>query len=174
MANAIRSLMAVFLLMCVFSARAQTQFYGDWSTGQTSSGDGFYAATINDSGNVLGQYCFPSAASCVYLLGMVTRCTKGKQYPVLVNATTGSFETQVYCGGPLEIGRYQYVFTQFDLMDNAVKKGTLIGFAVPLADGRFKVVRFKLIGSSKAIAALRAIAGSQVRPARQGTRDQTF
>lgn len=105
---------------------------------------------------------------------MDTKCDKGSRYPVLVNSISGSFVTEVYCNGVLDIGIYQYVFTDFKTLDSAVRKGTLIGFAVPLADGRFKVVRFDLTGSVAAITGLLANAANRSKQVHHGTRDQTF
>jgi hypothetical protein len=52
-----------------------------WGTGVTDDGAALYAATVNDSGNLLGQYCAPSSGNCVWLLGMGTGCKEGDSYP---------------------------------------------------------------------------------------------
>jgi hypothetical protein len=124
---------------------------------------------MNDSGGILGQYCYPQEGGCVYILGLRNRCTKGNQYPVLVNADTGSKSVKVYCNGRLEIGRYQYVFTEFEEIHRAVLAASRIGFAFPLEGDEFIVVRFSLIGSNEAIAAMEA---RTPNPNRRDTRDQ--
>jgi hypothetical protein len=77
------------------------------------------------------------------------------------------------CGGPHETVRYRYIFTDFDRIDDVVKRAVKVGFAFPLENDQFIIVRFDLIGSNEAIDAMRASAErSSQLPARQGTRDQ--
>jgi hypothetical protein len=158
-------LLFVSALLLSAGALAQELTFGKWSTGRTSSGSGFYAITVNDSGHVLGRYCLESS-SCVYLLGIATACTKGDRYPVLVNATTGAKTLEVYCNGPLEGGnKYQYVFSAFDEVDQLLRRGTRVGFAIPIDGIDFTIVPFSLIGSREAIAVMTAAWTSSTTPA---------
>lgn len=170
------AIFSLFLLMGSLGiGHAQTHSYGSWVEGTQSGGGGLYAATINDSGNVFGQYCFTGQGSCVYILGMDTSCNEGDRYPVLINASEGAVSTEVLCGGLLEVGKYQYILTNFKLIDGTIKKSDRIGFAVPLKYDRFIVVRFDLNGSNQAIAVMRALVEqSQSTQPHQSTRDQTF
>ena len=53
-------------------ARAESTF-GHWTTGVVTNNAGVYAATINDSGAILGEYCYFSSKSCTWTLGKL--CT---------------------------------------------------------------------------------------------------
>jgi hypothetical protein len=151
--------------------------FGSWMTGVTDTGDGLYAATQNDSGNLLGQYCFPSEGNCIWLLGMATACKEGDQYAVLANSDAGAGHLNVYCSAKLDNGLYRYVFLEFDAIQNIVTKGMRVGFAVPLEGDQFRVVRFDLGGSNRALAVMRS-AAEQIQkqmPSRAtGTRDQNL
>jgi hypothetical protein len=170
-----RNLMRVFVSMhfAVLPnlAFAQERNFEDWFFGITRSGAALYAATVNDSGRVLGQYCYQESNDCVYLLGITTSCTQGNKYPVLVNSNIGSSTMSVYCNGRLgESNNYQYVFTDFKSIHDTVLKAMRVGFAFPLQSDDFTVIRFSLNGSNEAIAAMRKEVS--LKPTRSGTRDQ--
>lgn len=137
------------LLALQFSA---AQAADTWDTGVTDDGEALYAATVNDSGNLLGQYCVLSSGNCAWLLGMVTGCKEGDSYPVLANSDAGSSHIYVQCSAQLDNGLYRYVFNDFEEIDDLVKKGLRVGFAVPLQGDQFRVVRFDLGGSNRALA----------------------
>jgi hypothetical protein len=145
-------------LMAIWPQWSSAETYGAWSVDVTNDGEAIYAATVNDSGNLLGQYCFPAEGNCIWLVGMSSACDEGDKYPVLANADTGASHISVYCSTQLKDGLYRYVFSEFDEIDAIVKNAMRVGFAVPLQDDRFKVVRFDLNGSNEAIALLRAAA----------------
>ncbi len=142
-----RTLMALTLASLMNMAAAQERSWGAWSAGRTSDGDGTYAATMNDSGNILGQYC--NGGTCVYLLGIKTSCKTGDKYPALVNSNLSAMSVEVVCRGKLDNGMYRYVFTDFEQIDDTVKRASQIGFAVPLAGDQFRVIRFDLMGSTR-------------------------
>jgi hypothetical protein len=58
-----------------------------------------------------------------------------------------------------------------DSMDKAVSEGQQIGFAMPLANGLFRVVRFSLDGAGKALAGL---AYATTKRMEKSTKDMTF
>jgi hypothetical protein len=132
-----------------------------------------YAATVNDSGHVLGQYCY-SEGTCLWLLGLRTRCSENEKYPALVNADAGAQSIEIYCAGELPgtPGLYTYAFTEFDKVTEFVTKSNRVGIAIPLQSDEFRVIRFDLNGASAAIASMQKVAAQKTRPARQGTRDQ--
>ena len=70
---------------------------------------------------------------------------------------------EVVCRGKLDNGMYRYVFTDFEQIDDTVKKASRIGFAVPLAGDQFRVIRFDLMGSNEAIAAIRSSGEGGIR-----------
>jgi hypothetical protein len=139
--------------------------------------EGHYAARANDSGHFLGQYCYQSKGSCLWLLAIKTRCDEGDKYPVLINSDAGSAQVEVHCLGHLpSAGMYRYAFTDFELIDRTVRNGRRIGFAIPLESDQFRVLRFDLTGASSALNSMRARAqaNSQTRPAIRNTRDQVM
>ena len=157
-------------------ASAQSSKFGSWFT-ETGSDGLLYAATVNDSGALLGQFCFPAEGSCLWLLGMITACDKGDEYLVLANSDVGAAQLKVLCDEKLESGLYRYVFTDFDTVDDIVKKGARVGFAVPLKADQFRIVRFDLSGATTAITMMRSIAEKKTKPSQKtpsvrGTRDQ--
>jgi hypothetical protein len=170
----IRKLSLLGLLLVALSVgfeSAQAQSFGDWFA-ETQSRTALYAASINDSGNVFGQFCFLGEGSCVWLVALKTGCQKGDKYPVLANSDAGAVHLEVYCDGQLESGLYRYAFTTFDPVENLVKQSARIGFALPLQEDEFRVVRFNLRGALAAISAMRAAAESRTKPATRGTRDE--
>lgn len=148
-----RNLFAILTGM-IFVPIAQAADFGSWFSDITTSGEAVFSATMNDSGNLLGQYCYLEQGNCVWLLGMDTACKEGDKYVVLANSDTGAAHISVYCGGQLKTGTYQYIFSEFDAVDNIVKEGSRVGFAVPLQRDNFRVVRFDLKGSKQAIVAM--------------------
>src|SRR5688572_18151180 len=78
--GAMRLLLALLLLLATSATAQERGAFRDWNTGRTTNGSALYAATANDSGNVLGQYCY-GEEQCIYLLGMRTSCKEGNRYP---------------------------------------------------------------------------------------------
>ena len=162
----------VFLIVICGPLSAQRQNFNDWTTGVTTTGNALYAATANDSGNILGQYCYPGDGNCYYLLGLRTSCKEGNNYPVLLNSDQGSATVAVRCNGRVQNGLFEYVFTEFSRIDDVVMKAYRVGFAVPLEGDQFTVIRFSLVGSNEAVAKLLEDAAARRAPARRNTRDQ--
>ncbi len=152
---------------------AQGQVFGHW-VADTTNRAYLYASTQNDSGHVLGQWCYPADGQCFWLLGIRAGCEQGERYPVLVNSDSGSYSLEIYCNGPLASapGMYRYVFTEFDRITNPVMSSTRIGFAMPLKGDQFSVIRFDLNGAGAALRAMRAVAATRVQPDGKGTVDE--
>lgn len=150
----------------------QAQTYGKWSVEVGPAGP--YAATINDSGHVIGQFCYTKEATCYWLIGFKTRCEQGARYPVLVNTDQGAEHASLLCLGEMDgiPGIYRYAFTDFDKADLFVLRGARIGVAVPLEGDQFRVIRFDLSGASTAVKIMRDTASTKMQPVRRGTRDE--
>jgi hypothetical protein len=131
-------------------ASAQEKHFGSWTAGGLSGNERItFAATINDSGGVLGLYCFVSEGNCFWLLSNDVDCTEGNRYPVLVNADAGSSSQEIFC---MKLqGKRGYAFANFEAIDATVRASKRIGIAFPMADGYFSVSRFSLDGASAAI-----------------------
>jgi hypothetical protein len=164
-------LIATFAMLLADVVLAHAQTFGSWFVG-TKRSDFLYALSINDSGNVLGQFCYPGDGSCIWLIALKTGCQKGDHHPVLANSDAGSVHLDVLCDGQLESGLFRYAFTNFDQVDNIVRQGTRVGFALPLQKDEFRVVRFDLSEAASALATMRAAAEKKTLPVRRGTRDE--
>jgi hypothetical protein len=131
------------------------------------------AYTANDSGSTFGFFCY--GGSCGFYLDTGARCDENSKTPYLINAESGSTFVIGTCVHLRSGGTVRYVnsFQDKDIV-TAISSGKLIGFAVPLANGDFKVVRFSLNGalgaSSQAIDGMRA----QPKVRDTGLRDRTM
>jgi len=169
---------AIALMVALLSvSAAHAEKVGDWTYQSERS---YFAATVNDSGNVFGQWCDVYDGNCIYLIAIPMRCEDGETYPVLSNSETSANAVEIVCRGPLQ-GRnadgralYRFVFTNFASIDHQVRQSQRIGFAFPTQGDGFHVSRFSLAGAIQAIGAMRRAAerAASPAPARQGTRDQ--
>lgn len=162
--------------MVLLSTNALSQRTGDWN--QATFDGGVYAATVNDSGNLLGQYCFAQEESCVWLLGLSARCDEGHEYPVLVTSDLGAQHMYIKCGSKLDSDHYQYFLTSFDEVDKMIRGAIRIGFALPMQNDEFQVVRFSLSGARPTLDSMRKRASALTKqptpqtPTRSGTKNQ--
>lgn len=157
---------------CCARAEAQETRFGDWSVGVMAGEEGIYAATVNDSGGLLGQYCYKENSKCLWLLANDINCDAGSKYSVLINADSGAATTQVAC---VKIGgKSRYVFVDFDLIATTVRDSEWIGIASPLKNGRFQVSRFSLAGAARAVALVNKAVESAVGNASRSTRDEVY
>jgi len=165
---------ACLVFLCATApALAAAEIIGNWQADTFS--EGVYAATLNDSESLLGQYCYPDQGSCLWLLGLKTRCESGHEYPILANSDLGARELSLRCGNRLESGYYQYVFTNFDAINDIVTTASQLGFAIPVEGDQFRVVRFSLDGARSAVDGMRSRASEEKnKPARQDTRDRVL
>lgn len=169
-----RILLAIVLTV-ILSPLSYAESFGSWTTGVGTSRTYHYAATVNDSGALLGIYCYPSENSCVWILGTFTTCEKGDSYPILANSDTGAIHLSILCDGKADNKLYRYAFTNFDAINDLIKKGAKVGFAVPLQSDEFRVIRFDLGGSNRAIAAMTEKANRETEsspPLKSNTKDQ--
>ena len=152
------------------AAAADTESFGNWMVGTIEGGEGYFAATVNDSNAVLGQYCYVESGDCLWLLATSTNCEEGERYPVLVNADAGSAQLELVCR---KLGKKpRYIFTNFESIDKSVRNsGKYIGFAFPLQSGLFQVDRFLLDGAVESLVRMRAVAkgGSRKKGGGGGT-----
>jgi len=130
----------------------------DWAVDVGDEKSFIYAVSMNDSGSLFGQYCFMKSGNCVYVIGLDTSCEKGHKYTSLANSDIGSAVFELYCDDKIQNNTYRYYFTDFDAIDKLAKSSKKVGFAIPLEDDQFRVVRFKLNGGDTAISYMRTIA----------------
>lgn len=137
------------------TGRSKTLTYGDWTLMLSSDGKDLIAATGQDSDKILGYRCFTSDAKCAHTIVMATGCEDGEHYPVLINASSGSLTVDCLCSN--NDGTFELMPLDWDGFHNSLILSVgYIGFAIPLQDGRFKVVRFSLSGAKQAMDAAEA------------------
>lgn len=151
---------------------AQTKTFREWVVGVTSDKEGVFAATMNESGGVFGEYCYPSSATCVWLLSNDTNCEDGSTYPVLVNTDTGSASTKILC--KKIDGKARYVFASYEEIETSIKRARWIGMAFPMQDGRFQVSRFSLAGAAEAVSFIEGKMKTATKGASQSTADEVL
>lgn len=166
--RALSLLLPVLIVTAPPVARAETENFGNWMVGAIEGGEGFFAASVNDSSAVLGQYCYLESGDCLWLLATSTNCEDGERYPVLVNADGGSSQTELVCR---KLGKKpRYIFTNFDSIDKSIRSSSkYIGFAFPLQSGMFQVDRFLLDGAVESLARMRAVAKGGARKKGNGS-----
>lgn len=164
-----RAVVPLILAACCGSQTvAQEGRFGAWQVGVLKGGEGLYAATVNDSGGVLGQYCAFGNGDCVWLVANDIQCSDGSRHPVLVNAEAGASSQEILC--MTVEGRSRYAFGSFAEIDLVIRGSRRIGIAFPMKDGHFSVNRFSLDGAAPALSFMRGAlkaAGEQ----RDSTRD---
>jgi hypothetical protein len=170
--------MRVFLLLlflpCSVTSYAANRVFGDWLV---SVENGVYETYIaNESGSTLGLLCTES--DCSFYLRADITCESGGTYLALINSESGAASHELSCA-PLTINNNtEYVLLIGDLKPFAevVISSTTIGFAIPMANGQFKVSRFSLRGANKALEAVVDLREARSSPPqkKQGIRDTTL
>lgn len=128
---------------------AEDKKFGDWFVVRADNGD-MVAGTIQDNfSKALVYRCFKDFNKCAYTLIADIECTDGHTYPVLVNSELSALSMNTICSKNDD--KYELLVTDIQQLHEIVKKSNVIGFAIPMASGEFKVIRFSLNGSSKAM-----------------------
>lgn len=147
---------SLLISLCSFSLPVMAQEFANWVTGTMDNNEGYFAASINDSKSIFGQYCYIESNQCLWLLAVNINCEDGNRYPVLINGDGGSAQMEMVCK---KLGdKPRYVFSNFDAINNSVKSSKkYIGFAFPLESGLFEVNRFLLDGAPEAISRMKLL-----------------
>ncbi len=141
-------------------AMAATPDFGDWRVVRSGDGGALDAYTVNESGSMLGEHCNVNDHSCNWLVVTAIRCSGDDEYPVLGNASSGAVPLQVQCQGATDDAgsQFRYGFTDWQQLEALMQDAARVGFAMPMADDQFQVLRFSLTGRTAATAAIEAIA----------------
>lgn len=142
------------LLMASAGAIAEAR-YGDWKV-EVTDDDTVIASTVNDSGLWLGKICWVSTQKCVWALSVADTCKDGDSYVGLVNANSGARDMRFLCSGRAKDGQ-TLVIQEYDSMNEFSANDPMIGIAMPMQNGTFKVLRFSLSGSHEATQAAEAV-----------------
>lgn len=170
-------LRSLLLLMFAVGARLAvaannpTTFH-DWGIGTSDDKTFVFAATINDSGEAFGEYCYFKTGNCLWILGLHTKCDPNEPGIVLSNTATGSVSLNITCRGSTGKDMYTYVFSDWKSLEANIKDVSRIGFAFALASEQFSVVRFSLNGRTDSTAAIESYFSSQIKDKKQTTLDE--
>lgn len=159
--------------LMIGSTLADQATFQDWTVSSTTNG--MYAATTNDSGEVLGEFCYYSSKTCQWEIGMHTACKNDLDGIVLANSESAATPLEVGCTGELQDSPlYSYVFKNWQNLESAIHDSSRVGFAVPLASDQFTVVRFSLVGRSDAQQAMEKAFFAKAKNGAHGTADQVM
>jgi hypothetical protein len=163
---------AAVVMLSGSPALAQVKTFRDWAVGVTADKEGLFAATVNESGGVFGEYCYPAQSNCWWVLSNDTICEDGSKYPVLVNTDKGSASTQIVC---MKVdGKSRYVFAPYKEIETIIEGARWLGMAFPMQNGRFQVSRFSLDGAAEAVPFMERKMKSTTERASQSTADEVL
>lgn len=132
-----------------FPVQAEEKTFGEWIVVQSDDGD-YIAATGRDDGKqMLAFRCFGQMQQCVHVLVADTRCNDGKTYPILVNSDHAALSMNTVCSE--NDGTYELLLNEYDAIHSILRESDVVGFAIPMASGEFKAVRFSMDGSVRAM-----------------------
>lgn len=148
-----------------------------WTAGVGNDKSFHYAATTNDSDGLFGQYCYVEDESCYWLVAIKTSCEINASTPIVMASDDGARHVSLICRGPYKLDNgqtlYRYYLDNFDFVDSAVRGSKLIGFAMPLESGRFRVSRFDLQGAVPVIDSMRSRVQTRInRKPTKSSKDQ--
>lgn len=107
------------------------------------------ASTTNDTGSVTGILCNTDKEACVAYISLTITCEEGHFYPLMSNSSVGSFIFTSTC--TIFRGAKYFVLDDFENAIQTFESGGEIGFAMPMASGHFRVIRFGTAGATAAI-----------------------
>ena len=120
------------------------QAYGDWTVDKLDKENVVVAMSLNENGNVLGKACAANGCSWVVVLNTTT-CEPGSSYPALMSASTGAGHLSLICT-PNDRNKTRYIVKEYESMEIAMRAGEMVGIAMPLETGQFRVTRFPIKG----------------------------
>jgi len=137
--------------------------FGDWTVMNGDGGpDRYNAITPSTDGEGYLVYSCHVKAACYLTMLITSTCEVGSSYPMLMNSDSGAAAVFTTCIDIHEdIGGAEYSFDDPDTtLAETVFTDSRIGIAVPMADGKFKAVRFSLLGSDEAMARVITLSNS--------------
>lgn len=173
MLRRIAILVGLLIAASTLSAAPRTITIKDWIFKSYDDGSAG-AYTENQSGSSLGLYC-ASKADCTVYLTSGDGCDEGAKVPMLMSAGGGASSLSTTCKNIANAGEkpfYVNVIDDFNGVLNTMLKEHAVGFAIPMASGQFKVVRFSLEGTNEALAAVNGSLRATAKPA--ANRDQVL
>jgi hypothetical protein len=141
------TLLCALCAVCADVVCAQSVSYGDWLVHKELTD--IQIANTSSGTAVAGVICVVSAGKCSAYLGTDTACNEGVQTPMLINSAVGASVATATC---TTLGTQKYnLFSEFGAVKDAFESGGVVGFAMPLRSGEFRVIRFNTRGATAAI-----------------------
>ena len=156
----VKSIFATALVWFCAGVIAQDRSSGDWNV--IKSVLGLQIANVKSGENTTGVVCYLDKQVCEAYVALGNSCDDGGKYPLLLNTPTGAFPLVATCRH-LSPTMKILVIEEFGQMISAFESGGEIGFATPMKNGQFKVVRFSTVGATAALKDARSLP-SQVSP----------
>jgi hypothetical protein len=150
----IQGMLLALAVLVAGHAEAAGLTFGQWRVATTAGGHYAYAATVNHQGELFGEFCDYTSASCRWLLAVHTPCHFGDVYPVLANSAAGANPIAIFCVGAIGEHTYGMALMNGKKLQASIAHARRVGFAVPLQNGRFTLSRFALQGRLQATALL--------------------
>jgi hypothetical protein len=142
--SALKFVFLAVVLASPYIAQGQTRTFGAWTVVMSDDKRDLIAATSVDGDKFLAYRCFGNVGRCMHSIVLDIECEEGESYPLLVNASSSAVAMTCTCSKSAEL--YELI-PDFDQFYSILQNSTgAIGFALPLASGQFKVVRFNLTG----------------------------
>lgn len=124
-----------------------------WNSGKDQEGLP-YTFTINDSGNMFGQWCSKEAEACYWMLASQRTCEPGIEIPSVINTEGGAVAISLKCLSSTVIAGklyYRLVMSPFETVRSALQGQARIAIATPMQDVSFTVMRFDTTGVDAAL-----------------------
>lgn len=160
-------LLGMFLATAAVASHAQTKTFSDWRI-EVIDANTLAAYTMNDSGGLFGKICYVDAQQCVWVLTSSAPCETDGEYAVLSNSKAGANMHSLTCLPHRELGQQLMRFDRFEEVSAIAQQVGQVGFAFPIMDGQFRVLRFSLTGSTLATDQLNELV---IAAAKESTKD---
>jgi hypothetical protein len=145
---------SIFVFMACMVASTSSYAQSSLWTFKDNGNGTRIAMSVNGDLSRVGVFCDVSKG-CQVFLNMNLPCDVGSTTPLMANSSRGAYVLTSTCGF---LGGNQYlIIEQFDDAIGIFESGEQIGFAAPMKDGKFMVIRFSTDGAASAITKARAI-----------------
>lgn len=144
-----RYIILIFLIFPEVCFSSEVNF-DDWAFNKDETSSITY--TTNSSGSTLAYVCMFSSKQCIFYYSSETSCDDKQKSNILISSSIGSFSAETMCQRREKTEPYLSIINgDYSLFLDAVTKGDIIGIAMPLENGQFRVIRFSLKGARQAI-----------------------
>lgn len=155
----INSIFPLLIFIVSSSCYGETKTIGDWTVYVTDSKSGVFAFTQSESGTLFGLMCRTQDKGCMWTMKTGNRCEADSESHALLNSDLGVLSVETLCQETMNGENYVHLGS-FDEVEQIVKGAKTLGIAMPLVDGKFRAIRFSLIGSSQAVDSAYALYGA--------------